>query len=229
MTKKYCKKSSLESIADEIRTRAGTNDTMTPAQMKTAVDNLVIPTQQPTSYINLGASNSPYTIPKGIHSGHGTVTVRTQSKTATLSANGSTVYPDSGYVLSSVTVPAKTAFSYIADSTTFQSDSTSFTISGVTFTPKGAIITCTNTNGLGFFDRGKAVEGLCIIVNDNNTTSVDGIIYGSGTRGRITSASMTKSGNNLTINSVLGTAGGSSVSPYFGDKNAEYSYMIWGD
>ena len=227
MAKRYCKKSSVQSVVNEVKTRRGSSSNIQGSNIASEISGLVLPTQMGAPSTVLTASNPSVTIQRGKYTG-GSVSVVPQNATAVLSRDGGNVPIESGKTLASVTVPARNTFSYIAGSTTFQSDSTSFAISNVTFTPKGAIITCTKTNGLGFFDGEKAVEGLCIIVNGNNTTSVDGIIYGSGYRGRITSASMTKSGNNLTINSILGTVRGSSVSPYFGDKNAEYSYMIWG-
>lgn len=227
MAKRYCKKSSVQSVANEVKVRKGSSSSIQGNNIASEINGLVLPTQKGAPNTVLTASNPSATIQRGKYTG-GSVSVVPQNATAVLSRDGGNVPIESGKTLASVTVPARNTFSYIAGSTTFQSDSTSFAISGVTFTPKGAIITCTRVNGIGFFDREKAVEGLCIIVNDNNTTSVDGIIYGSGYKGRITSASMTKSGNNLTINSILGTVEGSSVSPYFCDKNAEYSYMIWG-
>lgn len=221
MAKKYCKKSSLESIADEIRTRAGTNDTMTPAQMKTAVDNLVIPTQQPTSYINLGASNSPYTIPKGIHSGHGTVTVSTQSKTATLSANGSTVYPDSGKVLSSVTIPAKNTFSVAVGTLTPSDKATSISITGLSFQPKGIAVMVTNASS-SYVLEPRAIVNISSI---NNT--VDGCLTASsGYKGRVTGATVSFGSNSVSISNITATRNGSSVSPYF--RNQEHSYFVWG-
>ena len=54
----------------------------------------------------LNTSTTSYTIPQGYHSGSGKVSITTQTKTATPSASSQTISPDSGKVLSSVTVNA---------------------------------------------------------------------------------------------------------------------------
>jgi hypothetical protein len=54
----------------------------------------------------LNTSTTSYTIPKGYHSGSGKVSISTQTKTVTSSRSAQTVTPDSGKVLSSVTVNA---------------------------------------------------------------------------------------------------------------------------
>lgn len=56
----------------------------------------------------LDTSTTSYTIPKGYHSGSGTVKVTTQSKTATPSTSDQTITPDSGKVISSVLVKGVT-------------------------------------------------------------------------------------------------------------------------
>lgn len=57
---------------------------------------------------SLNTSTTSYTIPQGYHNGSGNVSITTQAKTAssTLKVSNSTIYPDSGKVLSSVTIPA---------------------------------------------------------------------------------------------------------------------------
>lgn len=55
---------------------------------------------------SLDASNTSYTIPQGYHNGNGRVSVSTQTKSATPSTSAQTVTPDSGKLLSSVTIDA---------------------------------------------------------------------------------------------------------------------------
>lgn len=55
---------------------------------------------------SLDASNTSYTIPQGYHNGNGRVSVSTQTKSATPSTSAQTISPDSGKLLSSVTVDA---------------------------------------------------------------------------------------------------------------------------
>ena len=54
----------------------------------------------------LTASDPSYTVPKGYHSGTGTVSISPETKTATPTAEKQTITPTSGKVLSSVTVEA---------------------------------------------------------------------------------------------------------------------------
>ena len=55
----------------------------------------------------LDATNKSYTIPAGYHDGSGKVSVTTQTKSVTPSSAQQTVYPDSGKLLSAVTVAAQ--------------------------------------------------------------------------------------------------------------------------
>lgn len=56
--------------------------------------------------VTLDGTTTTYTVPEGRHDGTGTVRVRTQTKSVTPTASSQTVKPDSGYLLSSVTVRA---------------------------------------------------------------------------------------------------------------------------
>lgn len=62
---------------------------------------------QGTVSASLDATNKSYTIPAGYHDGSGKVSVTTQTKTVTPSSAQQTVYPDSGKLLSAVTVAAQ--------------------------------------------------------------------------------------------------------------------------
>ena len=56
--------------------------------------------------VTLDASTKTYSVPAGYHNGNGKVQVVTQTKSVTPGASSQTVYPDSGKLLSAVTVGA---------------------------------------------------------------------------------------------------------------------------
>ena len=62
----------------------------------------------------LTTSSTSYTVPAGYHNGSGTVSISTQSKTVDPATTAQTVTPDTGKVLSSVTVSAVTTSNIIA-------------------------------------------------------------------------------------------------------------------
>ena len=104
---------------------------------------------------SLDATNKNYTIPAGYHDGSGKVSVTTQTKSVTPSSAQQTVYPDSGKLLSAVTVAAqsgKMVYSGTVSSTTeiFSSVNTGVALSD------GDIFIMFRTNNLYFIDYGNA-------------------------------------------------------------------------
>ena len=89
-------------------------DTVTPAVLlkgctahdKTGVAITGEMPDQGTKTATLDTSTTSYTIPEGKHSGSGKVSITTQEKSVTPSTSAQTVTPDSGKVLSKVTVGA---------------------------------------------------------------------------------------------------------------------------
>lgn len=73
-----------------------------------------------TYNIQLSISSNSVTIPKGKHSGNGKAYITTQSKTVSPSTSAQTILPDSGKVLSSVTVNAAKLQSKTVTPTTSQ-------------------------------------------------------------------------------------------------------------
>ena len=157
---------------------------------------------------SLDATNKSYTIPAGYHNGNGKVSVTTQTKSVTPSSAQQTVYPDSGKLLSAVTVAAqsgKTVYSGTVSSTTeiFSSVNTGVTLSD------GDKFIMFRTNNLYFIDynnasnysilayRASSSENLFLTVNANESGYTDysdvigtisGTITYSGTTVSVTGA-----------------------------------------
>lgn len=75
-------------------------------------------TNQGSKTQTLNPSTTSYTIPKGYHDGTGKVSITTQTKSATPTKSSQTISPDSGKVLSSVTVnPIPAAYITTTDAT----------------------------------------------------------------------------------------------------------------
>lgn len=71
----------------------------------------------------LTATKKSYTIPPGYHNGNGKVKINTQTKSVTPSSSAQTVNPDTGYLLSSVTVGAASSGKSVYTGTIFLSKS----------------------------------------------------------------------------------------------------------
>lgn len=221
MAKRYCKKSSLTSVANETRTRNGTSAQIAFNNLATTITNLAIPTDRGApDYVLTGASPSQNLL-KGKYTG-GSVSVVPQNATAVLSRDGGNVTIESGKTLASVTVPAKEVYSYAKGLFTPSDKATSISISGITgFTPEGIIVFATNPSHSNYTLESRATFVIKCIGN-----SVDGCLTAdSGYKGRITGASVSY-GSTVTISNIVGTRNGSSVSPYF--RGREHAYFIWG-
>lgn len=124
---------------------AGESDVLTGKVIVTA-DGSVVPGSMPnngTVSKTLDAASTSYTVPKGYHSGSGTVKIVTETKTATPTKSAQTVTPTSGKVLSKVTVNA------IPDQYITTSDATAAAaniLSGKTAYVNGAKVTGTMPN-----------------------------------------------------------------------------------
>lgn len=76
--------------------------------------------------VTLDASTKTYSVPAGYHNGNGKVQVVTQTKSVTPGASSQTVYPDSGKLLSAVTVGASSGGGYTG---TFTIGSSTYSVS----------------------------------------------------------------------------------------------------
>lgn len=87
---------------------AGTGDVLAGKTFSNAdgIDKTGTMTNRGAVTQSLNTSTTSYTIPAGYHNGSGKVSITTQEKTVTSSRSAQTVTPDSGKVLSKVTVNA---------------------------------------------------------------------------------------------------------------------------
>lgn len=93
----------------------------------------------------LTTSTKSYTIPAGRHNGSGVVKINTQTKSVTPSASSQTVKPDSGYLLSSVTVGAASSTGKAGYRGTVNLTGTSASINvGVTLSSSDHFILCSS-------------------------------------------------------------------------------------
>ena len=224
MADKYCKKSSFESVADEIRIRAGlaSSNKLTPSQMKTQIDNLAIPAQRGSPSKELKTNDALYTIQKGKYTG-GSVYIDPQAKTATLTQNGGTVTDANNKPISSVTVPATNKVTLATGTLSLSEGQTSVSITGLSFSPKGYALCLNSTSSVSY----SKFEGRIMFIMQVK----DGILYGriGGTTKvtsgdeiagiPITSTSSVFGSNYVTISGVNGS---SSFTGY------THVYVVWG-
>lgn len=230
MADKYCKKSSLETVADEVRVRAGLSSSskLTTAQMKTTIDALEIPVQRGAPSVALTGSSPSYTIQKGVYTG-GKVSVTGQSKTATLSQNGSTVAPDSGKVLTSVTVPAKNTVSVKSGTIPMSSGQSTVLIDDIGFSPTGYAL-CFDVSSVTTSN----ISGKILLIMQTKSGTLlgrimhtDTVSSGDGTVGiPITSTSTTWGSNSLSISNIVGTLSGTTYNGTF--PGYSFRYVVWG-
>lgn len=138
--------SRLTTDRDNIRTK------LVDMSLATSTDDLDALTEaiqgisnQGAKTASLDASNTSYTIPQGYHNGGGRVSVSTQTKSATPSTSAQTVTPDSGKLLSSVSVGAIQTETKTATPTTSSQDITPTSGKYLTKVTVGAIQTQTKS------------------------------------------------------------------------------------
>lgn len=219
MAKKYCKKSSMQAVANEVKTRKGSSSNIQGSSVASDIGNLVIPTQRGAPTTTLTASNQSATVQRGKYTG-GSVLVVQQNATATLSQNGGYVPIEDGKTLASVKVPAVNLYRVVTGEITPANNSTSLSLPmESSITPKGFVaIMVTASGGVGTpYIGGIAYDG----------TTVYGVAAGSSASNGcpITSASVSKSAGNITVSNIVATDG-SAFSATF--KNNKYVYAVWG-
>lgn len=214
-----CNDASIRMIADEVRAKAGTSQTIPFMNIADMIRGLVVPVDRGSPSAFVTSANPVYQIQRGKYSG-GSVSVVSENVTAVLSKDGG--YAQINNVAASVTVPASDNYKYAGWTVTPGDNSTSLSITDSrlnTFQPQGVLLICTQAN----YKVGSSGAVLCLYCAGNN---VDGSFTGkSGYKGKIASASVSY-GSTVTISNIAGTRNGTSVNCFF--RNVEYSYFVWG-
>lgn len=230
----YCKKSSIETIVSEIKTKTGIpQSTKIPFEnINDTIDSMQIPIQRGSPTTILTNTNKNYTIPKGVYTG-GTVSVNTETKTATLQTQDKTITPSSGKLLASVIVPASNVFSIPTKTqdkmkTPATSGATSFTTNDLNFLPKNIIIIYSGSaSGVGGVKK-PTIAGVSYINGE-----VKGVAAGSNSPYGvpITNATVQVSQNSsgkysMTISNIIATENGTAFTATF--YKTPYTYLVWG-
>ncbi len=219
--KYYCKESSLKALAAAIKNGAGIASTTKLAvnQFLVKINAFVIPTNRGSPSYSLSTSKTSQTLSKGKYTG-GSVSVTSQSKTATLSASGSTVSPDSGKVLEKVTIPARDVF--LAESRSFAPGSTNtFSITGLAFKPVGIIMFCAYTKGITYKQ-----PQLASFYWNNGTVKGTAVSSSVASGAPVTSATVTTTNSSITISNVVATYNGTPFNCTW--NKAMWTCFIWG-
>ena len=218
MAKKYCKKSSLQSVVDEVKTRKGSSSNIQGGNIASDIRNLVIPTQRGAPATVLTASSPSTTIQRGKYTG-GSVSIAPQNATAQLSQNGGYVPIESGKTLASVKVPASPVKQAIEGTVTPSANATSVSIGGLAFKPVGAIVAFTGTGTT------HSTPKIAFVAYDNG--SVYGNVVASTYGGAmVTSVSATITDTSITLSNIVAKDGSTTYNGNF--VGGQYVYFVWG-
>lgn len=146
-----------ENFNDTSAVTAGAADVMANKIIVNAAGETVPGTMPNNGAVNqtLDTTKPSYTVPKGYHSGSGTVKIVTETKSATPAKNAQTITPTAGKVLSSVTVGAIPA--------------PYFDVSGVTAVPAHVL------EGDAFVDKDGVTQEGTMANNGTITKTIDGL------------------------------------------------------
>ena len=216
--KMYCKKSSVQSVANEVKVRKGSSSSIQGNNIANEIDGLVLPTQRGAPNTVLTASNPSATIQRGKYTG-GSVSVVPQNATAVLSAAGGNVTIESGKTLASVTVPASNVRQTVSGEIIPTNNATSISISNLDFRPVGIWVSCSYTSG--FLGRPDMIAWACY----NNGSSA-GYLTDYNYAGKlVTSISASITNTSITISSISGSG---ATGKFKGGTSGKYVYFVWG-
>ena len=229
--------SNLESVANEIRTKAGLSssqklvfpdtDEQGKLGMVTALQGItteatVTPKISPQQ-VTLTKDSTSFSISPGFHDGNGTVGITLQSKTVTPNSSQQTVEPDTGKLLSQVIVNAMGSGYQVAQGTVTYSNQESVTLSGYGFTAAGFVFMHTNIPEIASSGAGSRISLLYTSNRPDDTTYSwqPYVVEGSTVMGVYTvmyNKDVTNSYNSLTLYKYNDN----------GRFNGTYFYFIWG-
>lgn len=243
MADKYCKKSSLEALADEIRVRNGDSSStkyLFPNEFESTISGLLIPTQRGAPSKELKTNDSSYTIQRGVYTG-GSVFVDPVSYEGQNAINPSSsqqTISDSTNKkpIKKVVVNAANLYQVsVGNWRGTTKNPTSWSISGLPFKPVGLIFLTDST--LTSSSPYYYIRWFCALS--------DGTVYGYA-RGRtstsktflgakIVSASVTFGNSNVSFSNVIcnDTGYGNQTAYIYQNStsatsNTFYGYYIWG-
>lgn len=219
MAKKYCKKSSMQAVAGEVKTRKGSSSNIQGNNIASDISNLVIPAQRGSPTTVLTASSTSKTIQRGKYTG-GSVSVVPQDATATLSKSGGNVSVASGKTLASVKIPASNLFQSVSGKIKPGSSATSIGLSSLSFRPVGAIFALTGGTGS---TRKPTITYVAYAPQVTYGNIISGANYGGA---MVNAATVSVTDNSITIGNIRGVDGSTSYTGNF--LGAEYSYFVWG-
>ena len=180
--------SNLESVADEIRTKAGLSssqklvfpdtDEQGKLGMVTALQGITteatVTPKIAAQNVTLTKDSTSFSISPGFHNGNGTAGITLQSKTVTPSSSQQEVVPDTGKLLSQVIVNAMgSGYRLVQGTVTYNSLQESITLSGYGFTAAGFVVL--HTNILYPIPSSGAGNCLMVLYTYNDSSSYDSV------------------------------------------------------
>ena len=239
----YCKKSSLEAIADEIRVRNGDSSStkyLFPSGFTSTISGLLIPTQRGAPSKELKTNDSSYIIQKGVYTG-GSVTVDPIEWLTIVqpSASQQIIKDANNKPLKKVTVGAYNLHPLAVGAWRGSvKNPTSITVSNITyngspFKPIGLILICASSDYSS--DKSGSI---------NQMWFVDGVVGGHATASNstsstnrsaiITSANVSFSNGSFSVSNVSCRDTAKTQTAHFyqqytnASSNANYLYYVWG-
>lgn len=227
MAKKYCKKSSVQSLANEVKIRKGSSSGIQGSSIASDIDALILPTQRGSPDTVLTAENPFATIQRGKFSG-GSVSVVPQNATATLSQDGGYVSIENGETLASVKIPATNLSAVEYKDIPMASGQSSFSVSNLLFSPVGYAIFLSSDVQSGSNYKDINIAGL--IQTKSGVLAGRTLLKSSDSKHKdgyeVISTSATFASNSVSVSNIVASNGSTSYNCAF--ANTHYICVVWG-